>query len=186
MKVFFDATPSRLEEYGKNYQLIGRVLEELGHELTSRWILDFDESFYEMPRDKWGCHYREIVRQIEVADVAVVDVSVSSTTCGQMIQIALMGRKPVIALTDRSYTNIYLEGAGDMESKLMVVEYDLDSLREKLEVALEYVEEWLETRFTMILDGKTRRLLDEAAKSGESRSEYLRRLVNEDRERRLV
>lgn len=182
MKVYFDATPRHIAEYKRNYQLIGETIERLGHELTSRWILDFEESFFSMPRKLWKEHYKKIMTSAEKADVVVVDSSVSSTSIGQIIQQALIWKKPVVVLKDHSERpNQFLEGAGEVESKLLVVEYTIENLEEKLKEALEYVEEWLETRFTMILDGETRRLLDQATKNGESRSEYLRRLIHEDK-----
>lgn len=184
MKVYFDATPSQLDRYRENYQAIGRVLIELGHELTSRWILDFDESFFQLPRKEWVNHYRYILSSLEKADVAIFDISVSSTSVGQLIQQALVWRKPVIALRDhQKAVNIFLEGAGDAESKLIVVEYTLDDLRDRLEDAIDYVEEWLETRFTLILPTHVRKHLDRVAKTGTSRSEYIRKLIEKDMQR---
>jgi len=181
MKVYFDATPSKLDEYRENYQTIGRIITELGHQLTSRWILDFDESFFRMPRKGWINHYRTIVSALERADVAVLDISVSSTSVGQLIQQALVWKKPVIALRDhKQAANIFLEGAGEAESKIIIVEYTLDDIKARLVEAFDYVEEWLESRFTLILPTHVRRHLDQIAKSGTTRSEYIRKLIEKD------
>ena len=76
MKVFFSATPSRIQEYRKNYQLIGKIIEGLGHQHTTRWILDFkDEWLDALPRDLWKAHYQEIVAGVAAADLAVLDIS---------------------------------------------------------------------------------------------------------------
>src|SRR4030042_984067 len=48
----------QIDKYRENYQAIGKAILELGHELTSRWMLDFQESFFQMPRHKWANHYR--------------------------------------------------------------------------------------------------------------------------------
>ena len=182
MKVYFDASPRRLDEYKNKYKQIVEILEDLGHEMTSRWILDFDESFYDMPRKEWSQHYRKIMGEVERADVVVVDISVSSTSIGQIIQYSLMAKKPVVVLRDHHVeSHLFLEGAGDVESKLIVVEYDLSNVEKKLKEAFLYVEEWMmESRFTLIVDGETRRLLDDAVERGESRSDYIRRLIRDD------
>jgi hypothetical protein len=181
MKVYFDATPSKLDKYQKNYQTIGKAIIELGHQLTSRWLLDFDESFFRMPRDEWVNHYRDIISSLEKADVGVFDISVSSTSVGQLIQQALIWKKPVIALKDhKSAYNIFLDGAGEVESKLILVEYNLENIKAKLKEAFEYVEEWLESRFTLILNTRIRRHLDKVAKTGIARSEYIRKLIEQD------
>lgn len=180
MKVFFTATPTKLEIYKPVYQQMGEVIERLGHKFSCRWILDFDESFFELPEKKWIKHYNSIVSSLDKADVALFDISVSSTTVGQLIQHALISRKPVICLKDRSVEkNIFLSGAGQKESKLVLVEYKRENLDQTLGDALEYIEDWLESRFTLILDGRTRQMLDRVAKKGKSRSEYIRELIHE-------
>ncbi len=186
MKVFFSATPSRIQEYRKNYQLIGKIIESLGHQHTTRWILDFkDEWLDALPRDLWKAHYREIVAGVAVADLAVLDISVSSTSIGQVIQQAMVWKKPVIALRDhKGKPNIFLEGAGDVESKLLVVEYTLETLEKELKQAFKYMEDWLETRFTLILGGKIRHHLDKIAGRGINRSEYIRTLIERDMEKK--
>lgn len=184
MKVYFNASPSQLDKYRPIYQRIGKCIEDLGHQLTSRWILDFDESFFNLDRPKWNEHYKQIIQSIDDADVVIWDISVSSTTGGQCIQHGLESRKPVIALRDNnSSKNIFLVGAGEVESKLLIVEYNQSDLETKLTEALDYVEDWLETRFTLIIDGETRRLLDKAATNGITRSDYIRELIRKDAEK---
>ena len=112
MKVYFDETPTGLARYGEIYQLIGKVIENLGHQLTSRWILDFDKSFFNLPRDKWKKHYQKIVRDLLRADMAVFEISQSSTTIGQLIQQALISKKPIITLKEQGVVdNVFLVGA---------------------------------------------------------------------------
>lgn len=181
MKVYFDATPTKLDQYKDTYHLIGHIIEELGHSHTSRWILDFNQSFFDLPRSLWGNHYIGIKKALELADVVVADISVSSTSIGQQIQHALAMGKPIIALRDHNvYPNIFLEGAGEVESKIVVVEYTKENLKRKLKDAFEYISEWLETRFTMLIDGKIKRHLDKVADAGISRSEYIRDLILKD------
>lgn len=95
-----------------------------------------------------------------------------------------MWKKPVIALRDhKGKPSVFLEGAGDVESKLLVVEYTLETLEQELKQAFKYMEDWLETRFTLILDGKIRHHLDMVAGKGINRSEYIRKLIEQDMEK---
>jgi len=181
MKVFFNATPSQLDEFGKNYQLIDTTLEGLGHELTSRWILDFNGPLFTLPRDKWKNHYKKMINSLFRSDVAVMEISVSSTSIGQLIQQSLIWKKPVIALKYQKQTsNIFLVGAGEVESKLLIVDYTDEDLKEQLSWAFESVQVWLESRFTLILPSNLRNQLDLIAKSETSRSEYIRKLIEKD------
>jgi hypothetical protein len=185
MKIYFDATPSKIEIYKPRYEKIASIITGLGHQLTSQWILEFDKSFFDLAKDKWAAHYKEIIHDLDRSDLLIAEISVSSTTLGQLIQRSLQAGKPVIGLKDHSVKqNIFLAGAGEVESKVLLVEYNEDNLEASIEDAINYVQGWLESRFTLILDGKTRRILDEVSKNGTSRSEYIRDLINKDFEKK--
>lgn len=50
MKVFYVATPRGLDKYAENYKRIAEAIEKLGHKHTIRFIIDFEESFYKLPK----------------------------------------------------------------------------------------------------------------------------------------
>ena len=124
------------------------------------------------------------MNSISIADVMVVEISMSSMSIGQCIQQALFLGKPIIAMKTNNRKEIFLGGAEDVESKLLVVEYDLSNLEKVLKQALEYVHEWLDCRFTLILNNKIKGHLDNVAKTGTTRSEYIRKLVKTDMEKK--
>ncbi|HKZ34485.1 MAG TPA: ribbon-helix-helix domain-containing protein [Patescibacteria group bacterium] len=180
MKVFFVATPKGLDKYAQNYKRIAQCIEQLGHEHTCRFILDFKDSFYTLLREKWPEHYRNVIGELKSADIAIFEVTVSSMTAGQLIQEAIHMSKPVIALHTGEYESIFLGGTEGVEPKVQVVEYSDENLEKVLKDAIEYAYDWLESRFTLILPTHVRRQLDQVAKSGTSRSEYIRKLIEKD------
>lgn len=108
------------------------------------------------------------------------EVTVSSMTAGQLIQEAIHRAKPVIALHTSEYESIFLGGADDIEPRVQVLEYTLDDLEEILGDAIDHASDWLESRFTLILPSNVRKHLDKVARSGITRSEYIRELIEQD------
>lgn len=184
MKVYFDSTPSGLPDYTEHYKRIAKCVEDLGHEHTSRWIINFDSSFYQLPKEQWSNHYTQITGAINSADVVVVEITNSSMSIGMCIHQALISGKPIIAMHTADRKEIFLGGAEDVESKLLTIEYNLNNLEEKLKEALDYVTDWLDCRFTLILNAKIRKHLDKVAKSGTTRSAYIRKLIEKDIKRK--
>lgn len=183
MKIYFDASPSGIEEYGENFELIARIISDLGHENTSDFIEKFSKDFYKLSKNKWSNHYEKIKKAVYSSDVVVVEVTKSSMSIGMCVQQAIMMGKPIITLHTKDREDIFIGGAEDVESKLLVIEYELDSLKNQLEEALDYVVEWLDCRFTLIINNKIKKHLDEVVQTGVTRSEYIRDLITEKMEK---
>jgi len=182
MKVFFLASPAGFGQYKQNYQEIGEAIESFGHKHTYDFILCFNETFFQLPKNKWPDHYKKAVSSLQRADVAVFEVTVSSLAIGQLLQQAILLGKPVIALHTQAYNPIFLGGAEDIESRLQVLEYSLENVREVVKDALDYAQVWLDFRFTMILDSEIKIHLDKVTENGINRSEYIRNLIKKDME----
>ena len=184
MKVYFDATPSGIELYGENYKKIAEEIVSLGHELTSDFIINFSEDFYKLPKLEWSEHYKKIMNAVSDADVLVVEMTKSSLGLGMCVQQGFMQGKPVIALHTKDRVDLFIGGAEDVESKLLVVEYDVDNLKQVVKNSLEYVSDWLDCRFTLIINNQIRKHLDDVVKTGTNRSEYIRDLITKDMEKK--
>ncbi|NMC35782.1 hypothetical protein GYA49_01940 [Candidatus Beckwithbacteria bacterium] len=180
MKVFFLASPSKINIYKLNYQKIAELIKKLGHEHTCQFIINFNKSFFNLPKSEWSKHYQTVINSLLVSDVAVFDITVSSLAIGQLLQYALINGKPVIALHTKAYNPIFLSGATDSESKLQFLEYSLENIDSVLKEALVYAQEWLESRFTLILTPSIKGYLDKMNQKGVSRSEYIRQLIIKD------
>lgn len=185
MKIFFVATPRGLKKFKDNYKKIADLIEKLGHEHTIRFIIDFEKSFYKLPKKKWSTHYHKVIQQLEQADIAIFEVTVSSMTAGQLIQEAIRMGKPVIALHTSEYESIFLGGTQEVEPRVQVIEYTKENLEKTLQEAIEYATDWLESRFTLILPSRVRKHLDNVAKTGITRSEHIRELIEKEMKRRV-
>ena len=178
--VFFLASPAHYEQYKENYQLIINLLKKFGYTHTSDFTADYNNHFLELPKNKWSLHYKRTMDDLNKADITVFEVTISSLSIGQVLQNALVINKPVIALHTDKYNPIFLGGAEEIESKLQVVEYNLNNLEKELLNALDYAQNWLEFRFTMNLNNRLKNHLDKIAKNGKSRSDYIRELIIKD------
>ncbi len=73
---------------------LAEALEKLGHQITSRWVLDRDPS--------WGLSAQEIAKRdfgaVEASDALVAEVSTPSHGVGMEIQFAVSKGKEVICL----------------------------------------------------------------------------------------
>lgn len=185
MKVFFVATPAGIRRYGAYYKRIAQAIEKLGHEHTCRFIIDFKESILNMPEAEWGTHYQRVMKSLAGSDIVVLEVTVSSLTVGQLLQQAISLGKPIIALYTEGYNHsIFLGGTERVEAKIQVLEYVEDDLEQAVEDALDEAKDWLESRFTLVLTPPMRNYLDKIAESGVSRSDYIRKLIQQDMQKK--
>jgi hypothetical protein len=182
MRVYFDATPSGIPRFSQNYIKIASLISKLGHQHTSDFITSFDPHFYKQPKSSYADHYRIIKAQIDTADLLVIEATISSTSLGLCIEYGLLQGKPLIILKTNQRNDVFLEGAGEAESKVLVIEYTLNSLESQLKDALDYFEGWMESRFTMLLSADITQYLNRLAKQGINRSEYIRTLIRKDME----
>jgi nucleoside 2-deoxyribosyltransferase len=83
--------------YNRDQSLAGAVaeaMENLGHEITSKWVLDRDPS--------WGLPVEQIAKRdfdaLEASDAIVAEISTPSHGVGMELEFAVMKGKKVICL----------------------------------------------------------------------------------------
>ncbi len=76
----------------------------------------------------------------------------------------------------------FLDGIEVEERRMLISEYNENNLEEILKEGIEYLSDELSSRFTMILPNKLLKYLDEVAKKGISKSDYIRNLITEKME----
>jgi nucleoside 2-deoxyribosyltransferase len=83
--------------YSRDQSLAGAIadaIEELGHQVTSKWVLDRD------PR--WGLSVEQIAKRdfeaLEASDAIVAEISTPSHGVGMELEFAVMKGKKVICL----------------------------------------------------------------------------------------
>jgi len=73
---------------------LAEAIEGMGHEITSKWVLDKDPS--------WGLSYQDIAKRdfeaLEKSDVLVAEISTPSHGVGMEIEFAVLNSKRVICL----------------------------------------------------------------------------------------
>lgn len=177
MKIFFDASLSGKAEYDQNYRAIIREIEKLGHVLIKSTLFERAPedvaSESSKQAEEW---YKKLKKWLNDCDVAVFEVSYSSTGIGHEVSVALNSGKPVIALHVSGKHPFVLETIPS--DKIQVIDYSLDQLANKLGVALEYAAGLVDTRFNFFISPKISNYLDWIAKKKRTpRAVYLRRLI---------
>ncbi|HKZ34486.1 MAG TPA: hypothetical protein VJ179_01290, partial [Patescibacteria group bacterium] len=176
MKIFFIGTPRGNLDHAR---VIYKATEELGYEHTTDFMLRIDPAiFYDVDEKMWQERYRSRLREITEADICVFEVSIHSLAVGQLIQEAIRREKPVIALYYQGQKPYFLRGAEGSETRVQLIEYTLDNLKDILADAFEIANELLTTRFTMLMPPDMTKFLDKVTEEkGTARSEYIRELI---------
>jgi hypothetical protein len=178
MKVFFFSSPRGNLELSR---MAYAAIERLGHKHTSDFVRAIDsKTFYAVSEMTWSQRYRERIKQLQGAEICVFEASIPSIATGQLFQEAIRQEKPTIALFQKDNRPYTLLGLEDNERRTQVLEYSRETLTEVLKDALDEAEAQLNTRFTMLMPAELTKFLDQInAKSGLSRSEFIRQLIRE-------
>jgi nucleoside 2-deoxyribosyltransferase len=184
MTVFFTASYYGREKYQKYYDLVRGAIEATGVKLISPEKNNYLELVSESEKRRLAepkkIHYEAIRRGIEKADAVIIEISNEDFQLGHEATIAIQNKKPVLCLSifddfSRKITNPYFFGAKYSEY-----------------TAAEIIEEFTKRagrrnfseRFNMFLSPGQIRYLESAGQSfGLNKSEYLRRLIDEDMEK---
>lgn len=180
MKVFLSMSFRGDLKVGRRiYQLI----EDLGYKHTSDSIITkTPEVFYTWSNHKRLIHYRRVFRALKKTDIAVFECSTQSMTIGQLIQDCLYEGTPMLIMVKKGVHLAFLDGFEETEQRLLVSEYDEDNLAGVIKDGLDYLEDFCETRFTLLLPPKIIHYLNGLKREGINRSEYIRALIAKDME----
>ncbi|NMC35784.1 hypothetical protein GYA49_01950 [Candidatus Beckwithbacteria bacterium] len=181
MKIYFSASISDKKNLINNYKFIYKTLEEIGVEIISDHVLkDTAETIKLKSHEEVVLFYKKIVKLINSSDIVIIESSASSTNLGHEISLALEKNKPTIVLVEeQAKTPRLLEGSND--EKLIMVRYQMNTLRRELKFALEEAKSQSDVRFNFFVSPKIVNYLDWIAKKKKvPRAVYLRRLIDED------
>ena len=183
MKIYFTCSARGINEYGENYKKIADFIADLGHTSLDDYKRDSDpKSLYGSLHEANTKIYQEAMKNINRADLILLEISTHSLSMGYLMQQALNSGKPVIAL--------YVTGAkpafalGIQNEKLFLIEYSLEKLKQELEAAINAAQEVIDVRFNFFISPAIGNYLDWISKVKKiPRSVYLRALIeNEMRE----
>lgn len=185
MKIYFVAAISQKPQFGKYYTQIVSILEKHGA-VQHGHITDDDKTLqYVTERTEAEAleYYRQANRWISSADLVVVEASFPSTiNIGHEITLAFDKGKPVIVLYKVGHDSIFLHGINS--ERLILAEYTEDTLEQVLSDSITFARDTADTRFNFFISPRHIAYLDWVAKVKKiPRSVYLRRLIEQDRER---
>lgn len=125
--------------------------------------------------------YKKRLQETSKADVCVYEISYPSFGVGQLAQEAIREGKPVILLYYKGNPPHFFTGTAEVEKRVQLLEYDENNIENVLIDSLEIAEELLTTRFTMLMPANLNKYLTGIKKRfGLSRSEYIRKLLQQD------
>ncbi len=186
MKIYFTAAIYQKPQFGAYYDRIVAVLEKAGT-VQHKHITDktLDMVMTQSAADNLA-YYRQANRWISSADLVVVEASFPSTiNIGHEITLAFDKGKPVIVLYKVGHDSIFLHGINS--ERLILAEYTDDTLEQVLNDSITFARDTADTRFNFFISPRHIAYLDWVAKVKKiPRSVYLRRLIEQDRERNEV
>jgi len=180
MKLFFSTTPRAKRDYLENIQKIYKTLRDLGHSLTDDTIERVDEKeFYNWDSDQRHEYFQKTMKAIRDCEVAIFEASFPSLSAGYLIGQATRANKPVIVLFTEGNKPFILDSA--QNEKIILLPYNLDTLKSELKHALEYAKEQNDVRFNFFVSPSILQYLDWIASNKNiPRSVYLRSLIEQD------
>jgi len=179
MKVYFSSTVKAKKSLEKNFQLIHKTIEILGHKNVSNFLLKVDpKKFYLRPSGIANQHYKQMLREIKSADVVIFEVSLASLGIGYLVNLVLAMEKPVILLHTKDaqpYLFQFLKS-----ERLQIYEYSSDNIKKVLTSALDEARQSANVRFTFFVTPKILQFFEFVAKKKQiPRAVFLRRLIEE-------
>lgn len=184
MKIFFNASLRGKKEFEKQYASIIEALRATGHNLLDSPVLrsDLDKVARESSQEA-EAYYKSLRKHLTSSDIAIFEVSFSSTGIGHEITLAMEHGKPVIAFYYKGHNPYLLESI--VNDRLQVIEYDIENISDELSKALQYASEQQDTRFNFFIPPKIAHYLDWIARYRKMpRAVYLRKLIELDMQKR--
>ncbi len=180
MKIYFGASVSGKKLYLTNYLKIIEVIRELGHEAVydNFFKTSVEEVQHQTLEQKMKVHQNLGTLKLK-SDLILMEVSYRSFALGQEIAHAFRIGKPVLALyTDGQVPHFILSDAGD---RLLVSEYTMDSLKQKIVEGVAFLNPHETKRFTMNMPASIVDFLDKVSRENNTtRSDYIRSLIQSE------
>lgn len=166
----------------KDFLLISETIEELGHELVTRHVVErnpkelktessADAELYSKKAQSW----------IKRADIVLFETTQPDVSIGYEVATAMNLGKPVIILYKKDSSDAPHVLKGIDSEKLQILGYDNNTLKELVKVAIEYAQESVDVRFNFFISPSISGYLDWISLNKKiPRSVYLRNLIETD------
>lgn len=183
MKVFFTATYSGKNVFGKYYQTIYDQIENLGYNHVDNEVVNisYEEFLKRMKqgREAQVLNFQNKMECIQRADLCVVESSVHGFGSGFIVQRALDLGKPTLVLYYKDNVPFLFNGIQD--EKLIVRSYDESNYKKIIRDALQLAREKRDKRFNFFLSPKLLNYIEEASKARSiTKSKLIRDMIVKD------
>jgi nucleoside 2-deoxyribosyltransferase len=169
----------------EDYKEIISALESLGWEVVTKHSItrNLKEVEAESPEES-ELYAKKMSTWIKKADAVVVEVTVPGLGAGYEVATAMDLGKPVIALYKPNGNNTpYVLKGMEKSEKMQVLSWSDSTLKEVLDVGLEYAMESMDTRFNFFISPKHQNYLDWISKERKiPRAVFLRNLIEREME----
>ena len=169
---------------GEIYKEIVDRLEQLGHSVIADHVLKLDLDFVENVDDEYRVnYYREMIKNINEADVVFAEMTYSSSSIGHEVTLALEKNKSVIIATRKGEIPQIFKAL--KEQQVYFIEYEtVNGLLGQLEEELELVKEGEDIRFNFLIPPTMVDYLEWISKQRRiPKSVFLRNLVRREMEK---
>lgn len=169
------------KQYEREHTAILSCLEKKGHEV----VHSMDVSLEQLLPLGWlerEAIFMDFYKELEHCDIVFAESTVQSTQVGFGVSYLRAKGIPVVILTIRdvdAYSpkkNVY----SNIEN-LMFVQYDLSDIQSVLQDALDYMEQQIDKRFTVVFPAHLLAQIDERVQKQKlPKSVYIRQLIEKD------
>lgn len=184
MLIHFIASATGLDDNIENLRMVKKVIQDKGHVLARDWIEEAHENIQKKEKisdEKWLSFIDEDFEAIAKSDVIIAEISNDSTAIGYQIATAIHQKKPTLLIIKEG-TRVPPFTWNIPSSFLKKVEYNPENLVNKMTPFLEENDiTTKDMRFNFFIDRGIYNYLRWAAlKTGKTKAEVLRELVNRE------
>lgn len=185
MNVYFTASVVGKQYHLAKYQAIVETVSKKHHTVTADHIMNGSEDHIRLEtKAQREAFHKKLNQWISGCDCMVVEASFPSISVGFEISLALHWNKPILVLYSEGDPPSLL--ASYREDLIVCEEYSLENLSDVLNGFLSYVQGHGDTRFTFFLPSQLAAYLEEVAQESHyHKATYLRKLLEEDRQKQL-
>lgn len=185
MKIFFNASIAGKEKYGKDYEVIIRALQELGHEIIHTHVTQGECITKDIKLRKKHQKYSSSIKNLlNKAEVMVVESSYPSISVGYLISIALYQHKPTLVLYQHNPHRLLV---GDSSRFMTLKSYNPNNYPKLVATIHNFLEatrkKSLKFRFNLMLDETMNNILASKSRTYQiSKADYIRQLIEKNLE----
>ena len=183
MNIFFNASIAGKEEHLKDYEMIIRAAQELGHKIFYKHVTEEECVRNDIKlRGKYRKYTTEIKKFLSKSDAMIIESSYPSISVGYLLSISLLQHKPTLVLYQHNPHRILV---GDVSRFLTLRKYNGSDYSKLVTTLHHFIENTkkknLRFRFNLMLDETMNRLLDAKSKKYHmSKADLVRRLVEKN------